>query len=1506
MTGLYVATNVSSLVAQNHLRKNISELTGILERLSTGLRINSGKDDPAGMIASELLKSDITATNKAISNTQRANNVIAIADSALGQINNLLIDIKGLVVEGANTGAMNADQIAANQLQIDASLDAIDRVAKMTNYQGQSLLDGSMDFDTSGVDRSAVKTLNIYQANFGTQSQVDVNINVLQDSDEARLYYEKSGVSEEIVIQVSGNSGIEIFRFPAGTSVTDIAQAINQASDSTGVQAIVGNDATYGQILITSAGFDNDINIRSLISGAAGGNYTFKFTAGNTEETTYTITEPIGNEPGIIEFKLKMQPATAAYVENLDESYNGIYTYDLTGDPNGGGLVVETSNGSVINSTEYVPMNAAAPVGQPTVSITYNSGNGKLQIHYATNATDADLIRAINSIEGFRYISGDTADLTTGTISSQDLRAQNAIDIKANVAGSKFENTDIVYYKSATANPVELSYVDNAQSAAATIRWTDGTQMRLNAKTAGADLNDVKIVFIQNGTYAPGQVTATYNEDEKILYVEGQVDNAVVANNASYAAIKTAIEAASPFQVAVTDAAGDSIALSTTVNSGLVSGAGLVAGYSTTPNTADNSYIVTGQIYGDIGTSNQTVFIGVSAAATANDVVAAFSDPANGSIAANFDAKVSYDSGGTGLIFDPVFDANVRVRVFSGALTGSSDGWTTDVTAQELVDLINCDSVLSKLFMADVALGNSGAGYLTLFEEVAYYGDINAETALQFLGPAGSPDIIFVTDGPNSELGLSFADASLTGCSTSTIPIASLLAQNANAAFTVQAAVTGGAYDNMAVRLIRLNDNYSTDDSYAQYKSGPSNAMAYCSILDDNTTETAAERGKFIVYGREGGTQLNNVAIVAKLDENQAERVKVQYNELSGELIISVNSSAEAGPNAIALTEIVAAINASSEFYAEYDFSYNNSANESNGPGNATIGSLFSGNTTRVEIGNTGETGGYNGVLEVYVGGDDDEITAQRAIDAINNDPITGSLFNAQAIGTGAVAGTGLINFRKDNIGESIDACGNTVKKMNFVTHIEGSTPYANGYMIVHLATDENGNSITTAADLVDFLNSLTAEQTRGISVSLVRPPGVDNLLRTWTVDDCGNIIMSQECDDNWGRGILQPTMEVDDCDNVTYYPIEFFSYGEDIVAGHANGLMVAVNGVDASLRIYAKNKGEEYDGVSLKYSLLTDTETQPYTEYDPTCKEITVYVRENTTAATVKVLLESSEATKNLFRAELVGNGEGIVTVADNYLDLQNGLYDAGYRGGAHMLGAADADAYRLIIESLLEGSSQYVTVKAVSGNFELKDENGKTAETAYGTDMIATLNGVKMNADGSNLSINSSTLQLEISLADKVTAGDSIVFSITGGGAIFQIGPEVVSSQQIRVGIPSVSTAMLGGLSGKLYQLQSGGAADLVTNAALADKIVNEAISTISILRGRLGALQRGTLDPTITMLQDSVESLTEVEAEISNADFAEETSRLTRAQILVQAGAQVLSIANQIPQYATMLLG
>ncbi|MEN1678686.1 MAG: flagellin [Planctomycetota bacterium] len=235
----------------------------------------------------------------------------------------------------------------------------------------------------------------------------------------------------------------------------------------------------------------------------------------------------------------------------------------------------------------------------------------------------------------------------------------------------------------------------------------------------------------------------------------------------------------------------------------------------------------------------------------------------------------------------------------------------------------------------------------------------------------------------------------------------------------------------------------------------------------------------------------------------------------------------------------------------------------------------------------------------------------------------------------------------------------------------------------------------------------------------------------------------------------------------------------------------------------------------------------------------------------------------------------------------------------------AAGADGQSIDISSTSYGSSAVVELdvrsEATGGTFTAAVGSGSRAT---GSDIVATVNGVAANGDGNSLSINTATLDLSTS----VTAGftGTVEFDITGGGALFQLGPDVVSNQQARLGIGSVNTAALGGVSGSLFQLQSGGTADLTTDATTAAAIVEEAIDQVTSLRGRLGAFQRTTLETNKNALNDTLANLTEAESSIRDADFAAETAQLTRSQILVQSGTRVLAIANQNPQNVLGLLG
>jgi flagellin len=261
-----INTNVASMTAQRGLAKTQKTLNDTLQRLSTGLRINRGADDPAGLIASEGLRSEMSGITQAIDNSQRASNVIATAEGSLSEVASLLLNVKSLVVQAANSGALSPDEIAANQLQIDSAIESITRISNTTTFAGLHLLNGSLDYITSGVVTSSIQALHISQANFGTNTTIPVQINVITSAKPANLEFRTSAVTQPVTLEVTGAGGVEVLTFTSGTAASAIAFAVNRVVDATGVRAELINSANAASgIAFRSSGFGTKefVSIRS-------------------------------------------------------------------------------------------------------------------------------------------------------------------------------------------------------------------------------------------------------------------------------------------------------------------------------------------------------------------------------------------------------------------------------------------------------------------------------------------------------------------------------------------------------------------------------------------------------------------------------------------------------------------------------------------------------------------------------------------------------------------------------------------------------------------------------------------------------------------------------------------------------------------------------------------------------------------------------------------------------------------------------------------------------------------------------------------------------------------------------------------------------------------------------------------------------------------------------------------------------------------------------------------
>lgn len=140
---LSVNTNMNSLVAQNNLQASQTRMNTALQRLSTGLQINSAADNPAGLVTSSLENAQISGLQQSIQNIQTGTALVQTADSSLSNINDLLVQVRNLAANSANTATQSTASLAANQASATKLLASIDNIATTTKFGTVALLDGT-------------------------------------------------------------------------------------------------------------------------------------------------------------------------------------------------------------------------------------------------------------------------------------------------------------------------------------------------------------------------------------------------------------------------------------------------------------------------------------------------------------------------------------------------------------------------------------------------------------------------------------------------------------------------------------------------------------------------------------------------------------------------------------------------------------------------------------------------------------------------------------------------------------------------------------------------------------------------------------------------------------------------------------------------------------------------------------------------------------------------------------------------------------------------------------------------------------------------------------------------------------------------------------------------------------------------------------------------------------------------------------------------------------------
>lgn len=265
---LRINLNTAALTAHRVLSETDSQLGKTIERLSSGFKINSAADDPAGLVISEKLRAQVSGLGQAIRNAGDAVNMVRTAEAALNEVSRLMRSMRDLAVHAANTGANDSAAINADQSQITNAIASLNKIAAETQFGQKKLLDGSAGIKANVIGSSVVSGDFSYSSGLTDSDQISVNVTTA--AQKACLYTTDFGANTDFVTDATGASynftinGVQI-TYNSTTTVTALQSSINAVSDQTGVAATI---TTAGQIDLVSRTYGSRASVS--VTGAQG------------------------------------------------------------------------------------------------------------------------------------------------------------------------------------------------------------------------------------------------------------------------------------------------------------------------------------------------------------------------------------------------------------------------------------------------------------------------------------------------------------------------------------------------------------------------------------------------------------------------------------------------------------------------------------------------------------------------------------------------------------------------------------------------------------------------------------------------------------------------------------------------------------------------------------------------------------------------------------------------------------------------------------------------------------------------------------------------------------------------------------------------------------------------------------------------------------------------------------------------------------------------------------
>lgn len=444
--GLFVNSNVASLNAQRNLNGASKSLSRSFQRLSSGLRINSAKDDAAGLGISDRMTSQVRGINQAIRNTGDGISLSQTAEGGLSESTAILQRVRELAVQSANDTNTDSDRESL-QNEVDALVTELDRIAEKTTFNNKSVLNGSFigakfHIGANANDTVTVSIKDARASSLGRQVR-ETSANDIQVEGGAQNLVDNDVVLNGITIRATAGSDDTLSTTLNDASAIAKAAAINDATDFTGVSAQVEETIVVASGDITAVTLDSTNNLSingALISG-------IRVEDNDASDTLVNAINAVADETGVVasldeDNRLNL---TADDGRNIEVTVSGNAT--RTGlaaaagtTVTGGRITLKSEEQVVLDGNAIDKLGDVGGAGATLFGVNDKNSVSSIDITSRAGANAAIEIAdvAIKQVSGIRSDLGAIQNRLESTVNNLAVSAENVTAARSRIRDADF------------------------------------------------------------------------------------------------------------------------------------------------------------------------------------------------------------------------------------------------------------------------------------------------------------------------------------------------------------------------------------------------------------------------------------------------------------------------------------------------------------------------------------------------------------------------------------------------------------------------------------------------------------------------------------------------------------------------------------------------------------------------------------------------------------------------------------------------------------------------------------------------------------------------------------------------------------------------------------------------------------------------------------------------------------------------------------------------------------